>query len=114
MVGLLVEEITKLRVWRVFARTKNAIDVENLLRMCKAKADISVVEHIHQEIRLKWIDCRRHVLLGATGNYLSVFVPEAKDDAGCDDLVRGVARHYRIESERRLFKDRAVGLYVFQ
>jgi hypothetical protein len=56
VVGLLVKEIAELREGLAFPGTEKAVDIEDLLGMGKAKADIAVVEHIDQEIGLKRID----------------------------------------------------------
>lgn len=44
VVGLLVEKIAELRVRLAFPGTENAVNVEDLLGMGKAEADVAVVE----------------------------------------------------------------------
>ena len=56
MIGLLIKQIAELGVRHSLARTKNAIDVENLFGLSEAEADVAVVEHVNEEIWLERVD----------------------------------------------------------
>ena len=114
MVGLLVEEIAELRTRHGFARAKEAVDVEDLLRLRKAEADVAVLKDVNEEIGLKRINGLARIELSARSGTALALLPEAEDDARADDLVVGMRRDTGVEAERRGFQGGFVGLDVFQ
>ena len=53
MIGLLVEEIAELTISFCFPGTQDAIDLENLLGLREAKANVSVVQDIDKEVGMQ-------------------------------------------------------------
>jgi hypothetical protein len=112
--GLLVEQMAERGVDFRLARTEDPVDVENLLWMSEAEADVAVVQDVNEEVGMERVDGRARRGLGIGGVAALALQPEAEDDAGADGWVVGVRRNAGVEAEGGGFEGGAVGLQVFQ
>lgn len=114
VVGLLIEEVAELGIGLALARTEDAVDVEDLLRVRETETDVAVGEDVDQKVGLERIDGRAGIGLGLSLRIALPLLPETEDNAGGDDLVLRMRRHAGIEAERSGFERFSVGLDVFQ
>lgn len=56
MMGLLIEQMAERGVDLRLARTEDAVNVENLLRVGEAAADIAVIQDINEEVGMERVN----------------------------------------------------------
>ena len=113
MISLLIKEIAEVRIRNVLARAENAVDIKNLFGLSKSETDVAVIQHVNQEVWLKWID----PIAGSGGCIADLWrcpiLTKAEDYPRSDCLYSGSAGQ-RCRGQMARLPERTICLDIFR